>query len=817
LARGEDEWLSGWDPTPGIVSVWAEPDGRAWVWRREPTTGALSREEQTFRPWLLCDSLVDLQSLGARLVPHGAEAPWNAVTFEELRGDVGLRYLVRGPDTRLLRETIVRGASRRLGRTVSHLRELGDDAVLSLPPEEQYLVATGRTYFRDLGYDEVRRLQFDLETTGLDPDVDRVFMVAVRGPGAEHEVLELASDTDDAEIELLRRLERTIAKYDPDVIENHNLHGFDMPFVMRRAELLKIRLAFGRGVGPDFRLRPASRGARLGQAGARWLERLKRARYTLPGRELIDSLDAVRRHDFAARDLPGHGLKAVAKHLGLASAERQYIPGHRVYQTWLKTPELVRHYATDDVDEAAGVARLLGGAAFSLSQMAPRRYERLADAGAATGVLDPLLVRAYVRARVALPPHTRGDGTPHQGAALYLFASGVAHNIVKADVASLYPSLMRQYQIGPKRDELGAFLAIVDQLVQRRLSAKAGAKAAPPGSAERYQLEAVSAAYKLVINSAYGYLGAVGLTRFADVHAANDVTARGRELLSFMCQELAQRGVQLLEADTDGVYFAMPDGASREDERRVVAEVAALLPPLVELQFDGRYAAMLSHEPKNYALVPYEGPLLLRGVAFRSSRAEPFGEEFLRVAVERLLQGDVAGVRVAFVKSVRALREKRVKTRDVCARVRLTKTPEQYAVSRRERQELPYEALLQNGRGHWSVGERVLVYRRSAGRAGLWQEEPTGDPDLDTSDVALEAGARDARDYDAALYVRLLTNTFASRLARGLLAEDFEAVVSDPDRPSLFERSLVAARPILSVLAEPSAVSSEEGAPLHTE
>jgi len=64
--------------------------------------------------------------------------------------------------------------------------------------------------------------------------------------------------------------------------------------------------------------------------------------------------------------------------------------------------------------------------------------------------------------------------------------------------------------------------------------------------------------------------------------------------------------------------------------------VAHLLPPLVQLEFDGRYAAMLSHEPKNYALLDYDGRLLLRGVAFRSSRAEPFGEAFLRRAIERI-------------------------------------------------------------------------------------------------------------------------------------------------------------------------------------
>jgi DNA polymerase I len=809
LSRTEDEWLYGWDATPGIVSVWAAQDGRALIWRRDPQTRQLLREEQAFRPWLLTDSIVDFRHLGARLQPHVDDAPGHCVTYEELEGSAGLRYVVRGPDARLLRSAILRGASQRLGRELRNVRELGDDVVLSLPPEEQYLVASGRSYFRGLGFDDVPRLQFDLETTGLDPDIDRIFMVAVRGPAGEHEVLEAAADSDAAEAELLLRLVDCVQRYDPDVIENHNLHGFDLPFLMRRAERLRLRVALGRPAEEDFRLRPASRGARLGQAGAPWLERLRRARYTLPGRELLDSMDAVRRHDFSARDLPGHGLKVVARHFGLATEAREYIAGGRVHEAYLRDPVRVRRYATDDVDEAAGVARLLGGAAFSLSQMAPRRYERLADAGAATGVLDPLLVRAYVRARVALPARDRGDGTPHQGAALYLFASGVAERIVKADVASLYPSLMRQYRIGPQRDKLGVFLAIVDQLVERRLRAKADAKAAPPGSRERFQLEAVSAAIKLVINSAYGYLGAVGLTRFADVHAANDVTARGRELLSFMCRELAKRGVQLLEADTDGVYFAMPEGASSTDEQRIVAEVAALLPPLVELQFDGRYAAMLSHEPKNYALKPYAGPLLLRGVAFRSSRAEPFGDEFLRSAIERLLASDLVGVREAYVRTVLALRKKQLETRAVCSRVRLTKTPAEYAVTRRERQELPYEALLQNGREHWSVGERVYVYRRTLGRAGLWQEP--SDEDLETGSAEQVARAPiDSRDYDAEHYVRHLASAFASRLARGLLAEDFEAIVADPDRPSLFARPLHGSRPILSVLTEPAVTPLSE-------
>jgi hypothetical protein len=78
----EDEWLWGWDPTPGIISVWAEPDGRAFIWRRIPKTGTLVREDVRFRSWLLLASLDDLAHLGARLRPeHEGPAP-HRVTWQ---------------------------------------------------------------------------------------------------------------------------------------------------------------------------------------------------------------------------------------------------------------------------------------------------------------------------------------------------------------------------------------------------------------------------------------------------------------------------------------------------------------------------------------------------------------------------------------------------------------------------------------------------------------------------------------------------------------------------------------------------------------
>ena len=766
-APATQEWLWGWDPTPGIVSVWADGSGLATVWRRLPESGGLVREEDRFRPWLVLDRLDDLAHLGRALAPEGDPAA--LVTFRELEGPGQLRFHVSAADGPTLAREVLRGASRRLGRSLNHVRELGKAAVVSLPPEEQYLVATGRTYFRDLAFDQLKRMQFDLETTGLSADRSRVFMVAVRHPSGAEEVLEAVGQGDAAEADLIRRLVATVTEADPDVIENHNLHGFDLPFLERRARILGVPLGLGRL--PSLGARPR-------------VTRRDQTRFVFPGRECIDTLDAVRRYDFAVRELPSHGLKAVARHFGISGPDRELVRGDLIYQTYLSDPDRVRRYATADVVEVAALARLLGGAAYALAQLAPRRYERLADAGAATGVIDPLLVRAYLRAGHALPAHEPGDGTTHSGAALHLFATGVAQRVVKADVASLYPSLMRAFRIGPKRDPLGALLLLVDGLVERRLAAKAAAKAAPAGSGERFRHEAMSAAMKLVVNTAYGYLAAGGeLTRFADVHAANEVTRRGRETLDLMCRELEARGVTRLEADTDGVYFAVPTGWTEADERRVVAEVGSLLPPLVQLEFEGRYAAMLSHEPKNYALLGYDGRLTLRGVAFRSSRAEPFGEAFLRCATGRLLAGDVPGVRQAFVDTLAALRAREYSTYDVSSRMRLAKTAAEYRASRDRRREHSYEAMLSTGRTEWRRGERVRVYRARNGLAGVARDRD-------------DAGG-DPRDYDVEHYVRVLRDGFTSRLVRAFAAEDFVALFADPEQGVLFPTAYADIRAVL--------------------
>jgi DNA polymerase elongation subunit (family B) len=258
------------------------------------------------------------------------------IRWHELEGPGALRFHVSADNGRALTTALLAAASARYGRVITHVGELDKTTILNLSPEEQYLVASGRTYFGGLAFDDLRRLQFDIETSGLDPVRDRVFMIAVRDPESRILLLEAEDDNDRSEVDLLRRLEAVIQQSDPDVIENHNLHGFDLPFLDQRARTLGVRLRLGRVPGAALRRRAARRGIRDDESGAR------RVRFVAPGRELIDTLDAVRAYDFAVRELPSHGLKAVARHLGVAGPDRELIRGDQIHAVFRTDPGRVR-------------------------------------------------------------------------------------------------------------------------------------------------------------------------------------------------------------------------------------------------------------------------------------------------------------------------------------------------------------------------------------------------------------------------------------------------------------------------------------------
>src|SRR6185437_2650416 len=234
-SSADDAWLFGWDPLPGIVSVWANRDGRALLWQR--TSHGVQCIEDRFRPWLFAAGLDDVRHLGPALAEgaagHGESAPF---TYRELDGPPdSFRYLLSARDGHALQRAILLGAERRLGRPVPSLRDLSDHYYM-VGAVEQYLMATGRVCFGGMTYADLHRLQFDLETTALSPKQGRIFMIAARDSLGLEAILEAPTEADEAV--LIRDLCALIRERDPDVIENHNLFGFDLPFLEERAAAL---------------------------------------------------------------------------------------------------------------------------------------------------------------------------------------------------------------------------------------------------------------------------------------------------------------------------------------------------------------------------------------------------------------------------------------------------------------------------------------------------------------------------------------------------------------------------------------------------
>ena len=202
-----------------------------------------------------------------------------------------------------------------------------------------------------------------------------------------------------------------------------------------------------------------------------------------------------------------------------------------------------------------------------------------------------------------------------------------------------------------------------------------------------------------------------------------------------------------IEADTDGVYFATPKEWSEAEERALVDEIGATLPAGIRLEYESRYAAMVSHAIKNYALLSYNGELLVRGATLRSGRSEPFGVRFLLQAFCCAMQDDIAGIVRCYRETQEALRQRRLHISDVATRMRLSKDSKTYLVKRAKHTEAQYEALLAAGRKQWRAGERVRFYRSQRGMPDRLPDEAD-----DASPISDEEHADGAEESEESLF-----------------------------------------------------------------
>jgi DNA polymerase-2 len=421
-----------------------------------------------------------------------------------------------------------------------------------------------------------RVLSFDIETDGKE---DGLLAISLFAPGIDEVLIVDAGDRAMPERATRCADERAaldafcarVKEFDPDVLVGWNVIDFDLTILQRVAARLNHPFFLGREPG-TMRLRKAEGYFGSGQA-------------SIPGRLVLDGIDLLRGAfvrmdeyslDAVAREVLGEG-KAVAGDVHDRMAE--------IIQNYQHDLAAFALYARTDARLAFQiVARLnLVQLAWARSRLTGMTPDRVA---ASIASFDFLYLTELGRRSVVAPSVRANDSRVHaaqQGGHVLEPATGLHRNVWVFDFKSLYPSIIRTFNIDPVsyverplpsadliRTAGGAFARspailprILDELFPRRDAAKQAGDAV------------ASNAIKILMNSFYGVLGTPAC-RFFNPALANAITGTGRELLLWSKAWFEAAGFKVLYGDTDSLFVdSCADDPARARARG--AELAAAL------------------------------------------------------------------------------------------------------------------------------------------------------------------------------------------------------------------------------------------------
>ena len=117
-----------------------------------------------------------------------------------------------------------------------------DKSYIAVAPVEQYMISTGKRQFKGYdSYDDLTRLLFDLETTGLDPHADQIDQIGIRTNKGFEKIITVTGEGDEKKFNELKALDeffRILAYIKPDIVSGHNSENFDWNFIdVRLTEL----------------------------------------------------------------------------------------------------------------------------------------------------------------------------------------------------------------------------------------------------------------------------------------------------------------------------------------------------------------------------------------------------------------------------------------------------------------------------------------------------------------------------------------------------------------------------------------------------
>ncbi|MFT7653584.1 MAG: DNA polymerase-2 [Limisphaerales bacterium] len=410
-------------------------------------------------------------------------------------------------------------------------------------------------------------LSFDIET---DPRADRLLAIACYGMGVDEVVIvdqqarqmpERAIGVPSEKDALLYFCD-LVKRLDPDILTGWNVIDFDLTVLQKTASRVRCNFELGRGAG-NMRIRAAE--GYFGSGSA-----------TIPGRLVLDGMDLVRG---AFIKLDEYSLDAVAHEIlgeGKTFVSRGQDKVQEILDNYAHGLEAFALYARTDARLALQIVEKLDliSLAFARSALTGMTADRVA---ASIASFDFLYLSELEQKRIAAPSvaHPGQNRIAQGGGAVFEPIIGIHENVWVCDFKSLYPSIIRTFNIDPLSYAQGQVTASggVDDVLQTVDGVRF---AKTPGIlpslldklfVERARAKAennsvASQAIKILMNSFYGVLGTPAC-RFYNPHIANAITGQGRSLLHWSKVWFESRGYRVLYGDTDSVFVSsgIEDGA----------------------------------------------------------------------------------------------------------------------------------------------------------------------------------------------------------------------------------------------------------------
>ena len=377
-------------------------------------------------------------------------------------------------------------------------------------------------------------------------DVDEVLVCDPDGREMPTNAIGYASEQDTIEAFV-----RRVREIDPDVLTGWNVVDFDLDALRRMSLRTGASLELGRAPGRMV-LREAQ-----GYFGS--------GRALIPGRVVLDGIDLVRG---AFIRFPEYSLEVVAQEV---LGEGKQVEGD-VHD---RAGEILERYRRD-LEGFAAYARTDARLAYQIIErlkLLPLAKVRSTLTGmpmdrvaASVASFDFVYIAALKKRRVCAPSFDRSSNDTsesHAGGAVLSPEVGIHTNVWVLDYKSLYPSIIRTFNVDPLgyigTDESVDGIRLLNDAVFSRspaiLPSVLDGLYAAREQAKQYDDSVASQAIKILMNSFYGVL-ATPVCRFHNSKIGNAITTMGRHFLMWSKDWFETRGFAVLYGDTDSVFVS---------------------------------------------------------------------------------------------------------------------------------------------------------------------------------------------------------------------------------------------------------------------